>query len=545
MAKKNKDSFVKGAAILTLSTIIVKAVGLIFQVTLVGIVGSEAVGYFNDAYSVFAVFNAIATAGLPVAVSKMISSAYAQGRNKQVDKTFKVALTSFFTLGLICTVIMFVFADTISNLWLPGSAFSIKALAPTVFFVCLMSAVRGYFQGRSHMVPTAVSQIIESVSKVVIGLSLAMYFEARYADPTLSAGAAILGVSASAALGALYLFMYKGIKGKKSNLAITEEPEVDSAKSIAKSLFSLAIPIAIGSCLLYVLDSVDLTIITNRLMQGIGLEQAEASSLKGIWSSMIRIYDLPGAFAIAFSTSILPAISAAYAKKDTSGLSRLSSTGIRMTFLITIPCTIGMIVFADPLGWLLYSKDPEVADGVGMLLKLIAPGTIFTGVMYITNSILQALGKVKIPVINMAIGAVIRITADYILVGIPEINIKGSAYSTLISSFVMMTLNLIQIYRFIPSTKNVITMSLPIILSSLIMGGGSYFAFKGLNLLLPQKLSLILAILVAVVIYAISGILTGAIKKEDVEMMPKGSKLAAKMPNSLISFSHYKGKRFK
>lgn len=527
MAEEKRQSFLKGAAILSISTIIVKAVGLLFSIPLSNRLDSAAMGYFNTAYSVFAVFNALATAGLPVAVSKMISSAYAVGKKKQADRIFTVAFAAFFILGLVFSSAMFVFSDQIANMMnFPGASFSIKALAPTVFFVCIMSAVRGYFQGRSHMVPTAISQIIESVMKVVIGISLAFYVEEMYHDSSLSSAAAIIGVSASAGLGALYLTIYKQYKKKRDIASYDEQEQLPARSSIAKSLFSLAIPIAIGSCLLYFLDVIDVGIIGGQLQLYPGINSETASSIYANWGTgTLKIFDLPGAFAIALSTSILPVISNAFTRKDNHTMARMTSAGLRITFLVTIPSAVGFIIFAEPLGQLFYFANPEMANGVKTLLPVAATGVIFNGVLYVSNSILQALGKVNLPVISMTIGGILRIILNYILVAIPEINITGAAISTVVSTMFMMALNFIFLYRFIPQAERPFKMLLPIILSALLMGGASYLVYIGLSQIISVKISVVISIIFAVAIYVVFALITKAVKPQDIRMLPKGDKI--------------------
>lgn len=530
MAEEKRQGFLKGAAILSMSTIIVKAVGLIFSLLLAQQIGAVGVGYFNSAYGVFAVFNALATAGLPVAVSKMISSAYAVGKKKQADRIFSVAFIAFIILGLIFSLAMFFFSEqfAIHFIGSPGANFAIKALAPTVFFVCIMSAIRGYFQGRSHMTPTAISQIIESVAKVVIGLSLAMYAETRFQDSRLSAAAAILGVSASAALGAVYLLFYKRYKASREKNMVSPDRSVSSRQEIAKSLFRLAIPIAIGSCLLYILDMADTRIIYDRLQKVLLYSEEAATALYGIWGGALKLYDLPGSIVIALSSSILPVISGAFSRKEQGTITRMTTSGIRISFLITIPCSVGLIAFAGPLGRLFYSDSAE-SSGVERLLSLVAIGVVFNGTLYITNSIMQAQGRVNTPVINMVIGGVVRLVTNYILVGMPDINIAGAAISTVLSTFIMMMLNLIAVYRLVPKVENPLLMVLPMILSAAVMGACSYGAFYGLDLFLPEKISLALAIIVAVAVYFVMAVLTKAIKESDLRMLPKGDRLVRKL----------------
>ena len=250
----------KGAAILSASTLIVKLLGLLFSIPLANFVAPEGMSHFYIAYNIFGLFLMLSTAGLPVAVSRMVGTAYAQGRRREADRVFSVAFWLFFLLGLFGCLVMFFGADQIAQWYSsPDSNYAIMALAPTLFFISLESSLRGYFQGRSNMVPTATSQIIEAVTKVIIGVGLAFYIIQNVSeDPDRwAAVGAIVGVSISAALGAMYLLGFKAVQSRRDKKeAWAEEPILTSRKQMLMNLIRFAVPITIGSCFLSLLDTV-------------------------------------------------------------------------------------------------------------------------------------------------------------------------------------------------------------------------------------------------------------------------------------------------
>lgn len=274
MAQDNKRSFMKGAAILSASTLIVKLLGLLFSIPLANFVAPEGMSHFYIAYNIFGLFLMLSTAGLPVAVSRMVGTAYAQGRRREADRVFSVAFWLFFLLGLFGCLVMFFGADQIAQWYSsPDSNYAIMALAPTLFFISLESSLRGYFQGRSNMVPTATSQIIEAVTKVIIGVGLAFYIIQNVSeDPDRwAAVGAIVGVSISAALGAMYLLGFKAVQSRRDKKeAWAEEPILTSRKQMLMNLIRFAVPITIGSCFLSLLDTVDGAILLQRLQDGAG-----------------------------------------------------------------------------------------------------------------------------------------------------------------------------------------------------------------------------------------------------------------------------------
>lgn len=532
MSKEKSQGFLKGTLILSVSTIIVKLVGLLFSIPIVNIIGLESMGYFNAAYDVFAVFNAAATSGLPVAIAKMISNSYALEQKKQAGQTFRVALTFFSFFGLLFSLAMFLFADRFGFVsdTLAGAGYAIRALSPTVFFCCVMSVYRGYFQGRNNMLPTALSQTLESVIKLLAGVSLASYIHHSFSNPQYSAAAAILGVSLSAGVGMLYLIFAKFRQNRKDTRDTGETNEKPkSNRSLLFGLLRLALPITAGACILQGLNLFDTAIITERLEAIAPITGQNASTQYGIWGAAVKIFDLPGALIIALSTSIIPVLASAYAKQDHRALRRNASAALRITFMIAIPCAIGFILYATPVASLFYFNRAEEAEQIGGVLRMLAIGVIFNGTLYTTNSIMQSLGHPTIPVINMTIGGIARILLNYTLVGNPQIGLTGAAYSSVISYAVIMVLNFIALYRLIPRLDGLLSIILPILLSSLGMGGISYLAYKGLCIFLSAKIAVIPTIIIAVFVYFVLAIFVRAIRPSDLRMLPKGETLVKRL----------------
>lgn len=528
MAQEKKQSFMKGAAILTASTLIVKLLGLLFSIPLANFISEAGMSYFYTAYDIFAVFLMLSTAGLPIAVSRMVGTAYSQGRKKEADNVFSVAFWLFFSLGLFGCLIMFFFSEQIARLMNnPGAGPAIMALAPTLFFISIMSALRGYFQGRSNMVPTAVSQTIEAVTKVIIGVGLALYIIRQYDSDAQAAVGAIIGVSVSAFLGTTYLVSYK-LRQKRRDRAERREDEPESAprKELLVSLVKFAVPITLGSCFLSLLDNIDASIMMERLQSAAGFSLLEAESMRGVLGHARKFFDLPGAFVIPISTSLLPVLSGAVASKDQDSVDHISSISLRVTLLISIPASVGMCLFAEPICGLLLAGRPETAAATAPLLAMLSVAIAFNSTLYTTNAILQAFGKPLVPVFDMAIGGVVKIAISYVLTGLPEINVMGSAISTVVSYFLIMILNFIAIRRTLPNMDSIVKTALPIVFSATVMGGISYGAYWGLCRFLPVWIAVLPAILLAVTVYAVCIVLCKAVVYEDVVILPKGETLA-------------------
>lgn len=530
--KEKRQSFMLGAAILTASTLIVKVLGLLFSVPLMNLIDPEAMSSFHVAYNIFSIFLMLSTAGLPIAVSRMVGTSYSQGRVREADQVFSVAFWLFFVIGLLGALAMFFGAGGFASLMgYPNADKAIMALAPTMLFISVMSALRGYFQGRSNMVPTAVSQIIEAVSKVAIGIGLAVFilqtFPQGEADAPAVVGA-ILGISISAGLGTLYLVLYKLRQKRrdKRDRQEEEEPVFSSRKAMLLSLVRFAVPITIGSCFLTLLDAVDTAILSDRLQNALFYTQAQADTLNGLLGNARKFFDLPGAFVIPISTSLLPVLSGAIANQDQRNIDHISSISLRVTLLISIPSSVGMCVFAQPICQLLLAGNSQAAEGTAPLLAMLSVAIAFNSTLYTTNAILQSFGHATLPVVNMAVGGVVKLALSYVLIAIPQINVMGSAISTVASYFLIMILNFISIRRCLPNLESMVKTSLPMLFSALLMGGVSYAAYWGLCFFLSPRLAVVPAILIAVVSYALCVVAFRAVTYDDVILLPKGEALA-------------------
>ncbi len=529
MAQEKKQSFMKGAAILTASTLIVKMLGLLFSIPLSNFIGDDGMSYFYTAYQIFAVFLTLSTAGLPVAVSRMVSTAYSQGRKREADRVFFVAFWLFFTVGLLGCLAMFfgsgwIAREVMAN---PGADKAIMALAPTMFFVSLMSALRGYFQGRSNMTPTAVSQTIEAVTKVVIGVGLAVYILKRYDSDAWAAVGAIIGVSVSAFLGLVYLAAYKARQRRRDRKAPEKDDGPSASKQeLLKSLLKFAVPITLGACFLNLLDLVGDSVLMNRLQFTAGFSKEEAQTMYTALSNARKYFDLPGAFVIPISTSLLPMLSGAVASHDRESIDHITTLSLRVTLLISIPASVGMCLFAEPICGVLLAGRLEMAAAAAPLLAVLSIAIAFNSTLYTTNAILQSFGHPVIPVRNMAVGGVVKIALSYVLNGLPEINVMGSAVSTVVSYFLIMVLNFIAIRRLLPDLDSIVKTALPMVFSAAVMGGVSYAAYWGLCFFLPSRAAFLPAVAIAVVVYAVCSVACRAVTYDEIVMLPKGAALA-------------------
>lgn len=531
---------------------IVKVIGALYKIPISNILGDEGNGHFNNAYVVYNLLLMVSTAGLPIALSKTISEAQALGWRNQVQRTFRVALITFVVLGIISFVVMYQFAQPLAQFQGDGlAALAVRALAPACFFVCVISAYRGYAQGHANMVPTSVSQVIEALGKLIIGVALAWYFMKGNAGTEVAAAGAIFGVTAGACLALLFLIV-NHYRHKEVSLAETTD-KTDSYALIFKRLMIIAIPITIGASIVPVTTWLDTVQVQNILRDVMGAQSADfyklnqvtdpVVSLYGAYQRPMTIFNLPASFMVALTACIIPAISACMAKQDREGTRRIAESSLRIGMLLALPAGIGMTVLAAPIMRLLFfNTDHSVADPCMAILGI---SSIFICLMSICNALLQAAGFVNLPIFAMLLGCVAKLVVNNFLVRQEAFGIVGAPIGTLVCYFLVAALELFLIKRVLPKSPNLGKIFTKPLLASLVMGAAAWATYGlsakllvnvprfaaeidgavSLNFL-GNALATMPAILVAVVLYAVLIVALRAISREDLMLMPKGDKIA-------------------
>ncbi len=569
--QRKKQSFFKGALILSVAALIVKLLGAVFKIPLANILGGDGMGYFSTAYDLYMPVYVISNAGLPVAIARIVAESVSENRFRDVRRTLKIANTVFLITGTIGFCILFFgagfFVNTIKN---PGAYLAVMAMAPTVFFVCLTSAYKGYYEGLSNMYPTALSQVIEVILKLIFGLGLSMVaykvgiseFEtsgtvfgtayASFEDAKLrvlqiAAAGAILGV----ALGACGSFLSVYIRHKKSGDKITEEElsakqEVTPTKTILKRIVKIAVPIALGSCVGQITGIIDLWSVLDRLGHAVSLDfstiqriygsaipagkalDSIPNYLNGCYKGMaVNLYNLIPTFTVAFGVSALPAITTAWTEKNMASLKENVEAVLRVTMLLVLPAGIGMSFLSHGILNLLYGARPEEVEIAAPLLAILGIAVIFSSTCSPINSMLQAAGRADLPVKIMVGCAAFKLVFNYLTVGVPEINIKGAAVGTLLCYVLIMTISL---YFLVKNTKVKLDYKMVFIkplIAALSCGISARLVYQLLMGALPEKLCTVFGIVVGGVVYIVVLVLLRAINEDDIRKMPKGEKLAA------------------
>lgn len=558
MPKSAKNTFYGGAAILTVSTIIVKALGALYKIPLGNILPDEVMADYTSAYNIYTVLLNISITGLPVAVSKCISEASTLGRRNQTMKIFRVAFTAFLAMGLLSFLCMTVFAIPVSNniLQNPKAVYCVLALSPSVLCVCLMSPLRGFFQGHLNMWPTGVSQIIESFFKLAAGLLLAMYLVNIAKLPEYGSVGAILGVSIGSVVALVYLlfFFFRSLFTDESAPSL-DEP--DSSKTILATLLKLAIPITISSAASALVTLIDGRLVMSQLtdifhkVDGLALNANRtgpaldaARAMYGIYGKTLSIYNLPFAMMAPLTASIIPAVSACLSRRDRPGAKRISESAVRVGLIIALPMGMGLFALGGPIMGLLFpAVDTNVA---GPLLSTLGLASAFVSLQLLCNSILQANGMVNLPIIAVVIGGIVKILVNYILVGNPAVRIYGAPIGTLCCFAVVAGLEIFFIRRTVPAAPRFSRTLVKPLAASLVMAASAWASHGLLDKLLRcmdflwktsdageryfsylgSAISTAAAILIGVAVYIVLILTLHAIAKEDLTLMPKGDKIA-------------------
>jgi stage V sporulation protein B len=424
------QSFLHGAAVLAASGIIVKIIGAVFKIPLGAILKPEGMACFSIAYNIYALLFVLSTAGVPVAVSKMVAEAVALKRFNEVGRIYKVSYAAFALMGIVLSVSMAYFADFLARLMgSPESAHAIRLIAPAVMFVSVVGINRGYYQGFSNMYPSAASEIIEASGKLFIGLGAAWWLSrAGYGTGLISAGAAA-GVTIGAFLSAAYFMFLPEYEFKHPETKLLKR----SKRSVFTALLRLALPITAGAAAISLTNVIDSALVMN-ILQKSGVPLQKSMWLYGSYTYAANLFNLPNALVATIAVSLIPRVSAAYAKRDIKGLNMTACSALKIAMLLAMSAAAGLYALSYPIVYLLYGKsiDAAAVEASAGMLRTLALAVPLLATVTLTSSIHQSVGNVGLPVVSMLAGSIVKIVSNIILIGIPEINIFGAPASTVL-----------------------------------------------------------------------------------------------------------------
>lgn len=526
-AKNSTNLFFSGVLVLTVTNLLVKVIGLMYKIPMNHIVGDEGMGYYNSAYTFYTYLYMVSTAGLPTAISIMISDSRAKGSIKQVKRIYRIAMTMFSIIGVASMLIMMLGSGIMSRaIGVENTKYSIIAIAPTLLFICISSALRGYFQGYQQMVPTAISQFLEAACKLGVGIAFAMYAINQGYEIYIVAAFATVGLTSGAFLGMLFMLfsklLFKEQQYDAEYIAVSgENDDMLPKRTLLKKLIIIALPITISASVMSLANLIDAAIV-QRLLQSTGLTQIAATELYGNYTTLaVPMFNLPPVLIYPISYSIVPLLSAARQKGDTERCKIVCESSMRVAMIVGIPCGLGLAALSEPILNLFYrSSSVELA---APLLTLLAPSTAFICILSVTNAILQSAGYERKPLISMLCGVLVKVVTNFFL--IQYIGMKGTPISTFLCYLTVTLLNIHFVHKYVGVMPKLSGLFAKPLAAGAVCAVASYFANMLLAAYIPSKIAVVIAIIVAAAVYAVLLFLIKGISSDDIKMLPKGEKI--------------------
>ncbi len=529
--KQKGASFMKNVLILMFAQISVKLLGLIYRLVITNAegFGNTGLGYYSTGYQIYSLLLALSSIGIPSVVSKMVSERIAIGDNKGAQRIFKISMTFFVSLGLVFSLLLFFAAEPIATLVfnVPDVKYVMQVLAPAIVFVAASAVFRGYFAGQNDMKPTSASQILEQFFNCV--LSITFVYALIGKEPYIMAA----GGNLSSTLAIIITFMYLILYYKRRKIRVSKKqisPERNKTNGqLLKAILAMSIPITISSVISVVNPIIDSSTVSRCIQTAFasiitgGKEalEAYAMNMTGILAKMDTLVGLPVAINVAFSTALTPAIAAAIAKKDYKTASKRLSFSLFSSLIIVLPCAVGFIALAQPILNLIY---PTASDGANILM-LYSISMIFIALSQTINGGLYGLNKTKTPAIALAVGALIKFILNIVLISNPNMGIIGAGISSIVCQVVAFTICFTSLRKSIRLNLKLKNNIVKPIIAAVIMGVFVYFINAGLSKVINGNIATIISILCGALIYVAMILLTKSLKKEDILMIPFGSKV--------------------
>ncbi len=512
-----------GVLVLSASTVIVKIIGLACKIPMIAILGAEGMGYFNSAYEIYALLCVISTAGLPVALAMLIAAAHERGDYVRVDRIYRSAMRMFCLLGGGSALAFLLFAEPMARaIGNVDAKACIVAIAPALLCVCIASAVRGYFQGQSRMGPTAVSQLIEAVAKLIFGVWFSSAALQRGNDVPTAAAYGVFGMTLGTALSAVYLLVLKLADSHRHEVKLRAERPI--GRGTVRTLLRIAFPITVSAAVLGVTRMVDMALILRRLGD-VGVSPVEANRIYGAYTTLaLPVFSLVPALITPIALSLVPQLAAAIESRAAEGQTRVVTDALRLTVLLAMPASLAISVYAEPILSLLFSGETEAIAVASPLLSMLGASVFFSCMITTTNAILQSYRKTEKPIVSTIVGSAVKIVFAYVLIGIPRIGVYGAPISTFLCNLTVTAMNLWYLYRSLPhveglSVGRIFGRTFAASLGAVLFSVACYLPVRARTQ--SEPLGFVTAVLVAVLSYAVLAVVFRAVTKEDLALLPR------------------------
>lgn len=519
--KDKKGSFIIQASVLAAASLIVRFIGFLYRLPLTELIGDRGNAIYSAGYYIYTFLLILSSAGLPAAISRLVSTRIAKGEYRNAQKIFRVSMIFAGAAGAIGMLVLFFFAEPIAKMVdSPNSVYCLQTLAPTLLIVGVMSVYRGYLQGMNIMTPTAVSQIFEQVFNAVFSVYLAWVLVKQSIPLGAAGGTAGTGIGALAGLIVVMIFYNRMKPEIRHNMRIEEKGIYQETTGEAfKKLVVTAFPIIAGTAVFSMTNLIDMKMVMSGLMSSGAFTEAEAEVLYGQLSGKyVTLTTFPVSISSAMATAAIPNIAMAVTVGNKKEVKRKINTALKLAMIISIPAAVGIGVLGDQILRMLF---PSYSEG-GVLLKVGAISIAFLSFCQIVTGVLQGIGKIQVPVIGALFGAVVKIALNWILIRIPSINVVGAVISTDVCYLVVSIFNVIMLMRYTKTRVNFSGVLIKPTIGSIIMGIGCVIGYKVISLVFGNTISTLLTIIVAVIIYLLVMIFIRGITEEDLLSIPKG-----------------------
>ncbi len=543
-----KNSFLKGAFILSAAGLVVKFLGAFFRIPLANLISTEAFGYYTAAYPIYAFFIAIATAGLPTAVARLVAESKARGNSATIPVIFRVSAAAMALIGIFGFFVIFIFAGSIARaIGNEGAALSLRILAPGTLFCSMLSVYRGYFQGFQRMNQFAVSMIVEQFIRVIFGLLLAGVLLGS--GDEAAAGGATSGATLGGLAALVYIYfeyvrlsrhgMFYNPLGDRINaklrstahdslavVFVRNRPE--GAKNVLKNVLKIAVPITISASVLPLVGVIDVAMVVN-ILTGTGVEPDKAKELFTMMSGYAAtLINFPLAILTGIQISVVPAITAVFSIRNQREVGRIARSAFKVTSLIALPSSIGLSVLSTPVIALLYPSQSGVVETTGSILAILSFSVFFLGGYLVSTSVYQSIEKPMVPVQNLAIGILVKVVLTYILTSIPSLNIYGATIATVCAYATAWLLGLVRLRVYADISYDIANTYVKPLIASAVMAIVAHFSYKlCMAVLAKSAVATLVAIFAAVVVYFFFVLWMRTLGKSDYEMLPGGKQIRA------------------
>ena len=523
-----RDSFLRGAFILLIGSLASRLLGAVYRFILPWLMGGGDQGAYGMAlfgmpYSIYSIALVISTMGIPLAISKLVSEATAVGSVRQVRRVFFVSLGLLAAMGAVVSAILYYLSPFLANqVWQnPDAYYSMVALAPAVFFVAIMSAFRGLFQGLQAMTPHAISQIVEQIFRVITMFVMVILLVPR--GLKFAAAGATFGATVGAFVGVLYLvWVYMRHRNELWRFEGRDTLEVKtSTTDMIRDILIFAVPISISGIIMPLMRFVDAAVVPSRLM-ATGYSVITATTSYGYLESYsMPLVNVPAVFSAAIAISLVPSISSSLARGDHRGIREKALASLRLASLIGVPSATGLFILSTEIPSFFW-RAPEA----GPVLAAVSGVAVFLTLQQVTSAALQGMGHPILPMRNLMVGAVVKFALTWVLVGIPVLGASGAGLATVAGFLIAASLNLLSLMNRI-GRFSVTALLWRATVASAVMGAGVRFTSSALSIRVGLPFAVMGSVVVGVVLYGVLILLLGGIRSSDLEMIPRiGSRVA-------------------